>query len=178
MNEKEYIKVCTEHRKKLYYFAVRYTHDSDQANDAVQDALIALWMHHTEKKYSEAKGFLIRVLYNHLVDEYRRERRHAEKLQAFVPDEVYSQFEQYELHDAVQQALDQLCEKERRIILLCDVEGYKYQEIAEITEMEASQVTGILYRSRIKFKKAYLALNEQHTTINNKYIETPKIGLI
>ena len=178
MNEQEYIKDCTKHRKELYLFAVRYTHDGDQAEDAVQEALIALWMHHSEVGRKEAKGWLIRTLYRHLVDKHRRELRHDEKLQSLVPDEVYNQFEQYELHDAVQQALDQLCEKERRIILLCDVEGYKYQEIAEITEMEASQVTGILYRSRIKFKKAYLALNEQHTTINNKYIETPKIGLI
>lgn len=176
MNEKEYIKDCTKHRKELYLYAVRYTHDGDQAEDAVQEALIALWMHHSEVGRKEAKGWLIRTLYRHLVDEHRRELRHDEKLQSLVPDEVYNQFEQYELQDAMQQALDQLSEKERAIILLCDVEGYKYKEIAEITELQESQVTGILYRSRINLKKAYLALNEQ--TINNKYIGTTKIRLI
>ena len=170
MNEQEYIKDCTKHRKELYLFAVRYTHDGDMAEDAVQDALIALWMHHAEKSREEAKGFLIRTLYHRLIDEHRREKLHAERNRMLVPDEVYNQFEQYELHDAMQQALDKLSEKERAIILLHDVEGYKYQEIAELTELAESQVTGILYRGRINLKKAYLALNDNKSHLKIELI--------
>jgi DNA-directed RNA polymerase specialized sigma24 family protein len=40
-----------------------------------------------------------------------------------------------------------------------DLEGYQYKEIAHITGLEESQVTGILYRARINLKKNYLKIN-------------------
>ena len=64
----------------------------------------------------------------------------------------------------MQQALAQLSEQHRAILLMKDLEGYRYQEIAQITGLEESQVTGILYRARINLKKAYIKLNtiKQH----------------
>ena len=59
----------------------------------------------------------------------------------------------------MQQALAQLPDQHRAILLMKDIEGYKYQEIAQLTGLEESQVTGILYRARINLKKAYIKLN-------------------
>ena len=143
----------------MYRFAVRYTADGDSALDAVQDALVALWTRHREVEADKAKGWLIRVIYRQLVDQHRREERFRILSPELAQDEWYNQHDNYELHDAMQQALSQLPDQHRAILLMKDLEGYQYQEIAQLTGLDVPQVTGILYRARINLKKAYIKLN-------------------
>lgn len=159
MDKAEYIHIATKHREDLYRFAVRYTADGDSALDAVQDALVALWTRHEEVEADKAKGWLIRVIYRQLVDKHRREKRFRTMAPELVQDEWYNQHDNFELHDAMQQALAQLPEQHRAILLMKDLEGYHYKEIAELTGLDESQVTGILYRARVNLKKAYIKLN-------------------
>jgi RNA polymerase sigma-70 factor (ECF subfamily) len=165
MNEHEYIHIAKRHREELYRFAVRYTGDGDSAWDAVQDALVALWSHRDKVEPSKAKGYMIRVMYRNLVDQHRHEERFRQRMPDLVGEQWYCQHDNFELHDAMQQALAQLPEQHRAILLMKDIEGYKYQEIAQMTGLEESQVTGILYRARVNLKKAYMKLNtiKQHT---------------
>ena len=159
MNEQEYIKDCTKHRKELYLFAVRYTHDGDQAEDAVQDALIALWMHHAEKSREEAKGFLIRTLYHRLIDEPRRKELHAEKNRMLVPDEVYNQFEQYELHDAMQEALRKRLTSVQRMEVANDRFGGDADVLRSVLTADADRIrTTLDTLDRAAFDKAVDAI--------------------
>ena len=159
MDKAEYIHIATKHREDLYRFAVRYTADGDSALDAVQDALVALWTRHSEVEAEKAKGWLIRVMYRQLVDQHRREQRFRNIAPELVGEEWYSQHDNFELHDAMQQALSQLPEQHRAILLMKDLEGYQYQEIAQLTRLDVPQFTVILYLARINLKKAYLKLN-------------------
>lgn len=159
MTEKEYTKIAQQHREALYRFAVRYTADGDSAWDNVQDAFLALWTHRKEVKADKAKGWMIRVMYRQLVDQHRRTERFRNIAPELVQEEWYSQHDNFELHDAMQKALDQLPDQHRAILLMKDLEGYQYQEIAQFTGLDVPQVTGILYRARINLKKAYLKLN-------------------
>ena len=165
MDKAEYIHIATKHREDLYRFAVRYTADGDSALDVVQDALVALWTRRSEVEADKAKGWLIRVIYRQLVDQHRREERFRILSPELAQDEWYNQHDNYELHDAMQQALSQLPDQHRAILLMKDLEGYHYKEIAELTGLDESQVTGILYRARVSLKKAYIKLNtiKQHT---------------
>jgi RNA polymerase sigma-70 factor (ECF subfamily) len=160
MDKAEYIHIATKHREDLYRFAVRYTADGDSALDAVQDALVALWTRHSEVEADKAKGWLIRVIYRQLVDQHRRKERFRILSPELAQDEWYNQHDNYELHDAMQQALSQLPDQHRAILLMKDLEGYQYREIAQLTGLDVPQVTGILYRARINLKKAYLKLND------------------
>ena len=165
MSEQEYTLTAKQCREALYRFAVRYTADGDGAWDTVQDAFVALWTHREEVEAEKAKGWLIRVIYRQLVDKHRREERFRIMAPELVQDEWYNQHDNFELHDAMQQALAQLPEQHRAILLMKDLEGYHYKEIAELTGLDESQVTGILYRARVSLKKAYIKLNtiKQHT---------------
>ena len=165
MDKAEYIHIATKHREELYRFVVRYTADGDSAWDTVQDALVALWTRHEEVEADKGKGWLIRVMYRHLVDLHRREQRFRNIAPELKQEEWYNQHDNFELHDAMQQALDQLPEQHRAILLMKDLEGYHYKEIAQMTGLDESQVTGILYRARVNLKKAYIKLNtiKQHT---------------
>ena len=104
-------------------------------------------------------SWLIRVIYRQLVDQHRREERFRILSPELAQDEWYNQHDNYELHDAMQQALSQLPDQHRAILLMKDLEGYQYQEIAQLTGLDVPQVTGILYRARINLKKAYIKLN-------------------
>ena len=159
MDEHEYTDIAKQCRKELYRFAVRYTGDGDSAWDAVQDALVALWTHRNKVEPPKAKGYMIRVMYRNLVDQHRREVRFRQRMPELAGEQWYCQHDNFELHDAMQQALDQLPEQHRAILLMKDIEGYKYQEIAQMTGLEESQVTGILYRARVNLKKAYIKLD-------------------
>ena len=99
------------------------------------------------------------MMYRQLVDQHRREERFRILSPELAQDEWYNQHDNYELHDAMQQALSQLPDQHRAILLMKDLEGYQYQEIAQLTGLDVPQVTGILYRARINLKKAYLKLN-------------------
>lgn len=166
MDRTEYIHIATKHREELYRFAVRYTADGESAWDTVQDALVALWTHRDEVEPPKAKGWLIRVMYRQLVDQHRRHQRFRSLMPELAGEEWYSQHDNFELHDAMQQALAQLPEQHRAILLMKDLEGYHYQEIAQMTGLDTSQVTGILYRARVNLKKAYLKINNiNHYTI-------------
>jgi RNA polymerase sigma-70 factor (ECF subfamily) len=59
----------------------------------------------------------------------------------------------------MQQALGLVPEQQRAVLLMKDVEGYHYKEIAQLTGLDETQVTGLLYRARVNLKKAYLKLN-------------------
>ena len=159
MVEKEYIHIARTQREDLYRFAVRYTSNGDSAWDVVQEALVRLWTHRSEVEAGKAKGWMIRVMYRQLVDQHRREVRFRSLIPEITREEWYSQHDNFELHDAMQTALNQLPEQHRAILLMKDLEGYQYKEIAHITGLDESQVTGILYRARINLKKNYLKIN-------------------
>lgn len=159
MNEQEYTQIAQQHREALYRFAVRYTADGDSAWDTVQDALVELWTHRGEVEPQKAKGWMVRVMYRQLVDQHRRTERFRKLAPELMQQEWYDQHDNFELHDTMQLALAELPEQHRAILLMKDLEGYQYQEIAELTGLEIPQVTGILYRARINLKKAYMKLN-------------------
>lgn len=153
MTEKEYVHIAQQERENLYRFAVRYTGDGGAAWDAVQDAMVALWQHLPEVSRQHGKGYLIRVMYRHLVDQHRREERFRQKMPLLAGEEWWRQHENFELRDAMQQALSRLTDQQRAILLMKDLEGYAYKEIAALLGLDEMQVAGILYRARVNLKK-------------------------
>ena len=66
----------------------------------------------------------------------------------------YSHNEQYsDIKEVLDFALEQLPEIQKTVILLRDYEGYSYQEIAEITNLNESQVKVYIYRGRMFLKE-------------------------
>ena len=103
-----------------------------------------------------AKGYLMRVLYHRLVDRHRRRKRLAGE--SLIPEEGYSPHDDYELHDSIEKMLATLSEVQRMLLLLRDLEGYSYKEMADMTGLNEQQVMTYLYRARVKARK-YLTEN-------------------
>lgn len=144
----------------LYRFALRYTGDGEKSRDAVQDAFVTLWERHKELKYKGIKGYLIRILYHILVNGHRHEVVCRNARDNLMPEqENYEQHHTFELHDAMQKALRQLPEIQRQLLLLKDLEGYNYSEIAEMAGINEQQVGVYLFRARKKMRELLMEAN-------------------
>ncbi len=151
MTTKEY-NHCVRHLgDDLYRFALRYANLSAAAEDAVQDVFADLWERRSEVESEGVRGWLIRALYRRLVDMHRHEEvvRNAQVAQ----ENEYRQHENFELKDALAHALATLSEQQRMLVLLRDLEGYEYAEMAQMTGLSEQQVGVYLFRARKQLKK-------------------------
>lgn len=155
MNIKEYNRAVDEFSDDLFRFALRYTGDTDESNDAVQDCFLALWEHHKEVKAKGVKGYLMRVLYRSLVDRHRHNAHLVVGIEQ-IREQSYSPYQQIDLHDQIEQMLLTLPEMQRTLLLLRDLEGYSYREMADITGLSQQQVMTYLYRARVRARKFFV----------------------
>jgi len=151
MEAKEYNICVRELGDALFRFACKSTGNAEDAHDIVQNCFEVLWQKKGEIMPAKAKAFLFQVAYNQSVDNYRKRSRIS-----FVerPEESMTPSNP-DLKRVLDNALSQLDEQSRALVLLKDYEGYSYEEIAQITGLSDSQVKVYLHRAR-KVLKDYL----------------------
>ena len=151
MDAKEYNECVRHHADDLYRFALRYSSDGAEAEDTVQEVFLTLWERHADIRTKGVKGFLVKLLYRRLVDLHRH--RKLELHPAVDEEPAYAPGEHFELRDALQQALARLPEEQRMLVLLHDLEGYSYGEMAGLTGLNEQQVGVYLWRARKTLRK-------------------------
>lgn len=153
MKAKEYNILVQSHADGLYRFILGNIKDEYRAQDIVQDSFERLWINHEDIEFSKGKSFLFRVAYNRMIDIIRHEKR-IEKTSEFVDKCGESACnKQIELKEILELALSSLSEIQRAVVLLRDYEGYSYEEIAQITDLNESQVKVYIFRARQSLKK-------------------------
>ena len=154
MTISEYNKSVEKYSDNLYRFVLKNIKDIDKAKDIVQDTFLKFWEKRENVDVSKSKSYLFTTAYHTLIDVVRREKKQGSFND--VKEENYStQTEYSDLQEILHQAIEQLPEDQKAVILLRDYEGYAYDEIAEITGMTVSQVKVYIFRGR-KFLKNYL----------------------
>lgn len=151
MNADQYNKCVQEWSDALFRFAVKCTGQTSDAHDVVQGSFEVLWQKREEVAPEKAKAFLFQVAYRQSVDNYRKRSKIAFK---DAPEESWSPTNP-DLKQVLDRALARLDERSRALVLLKDYEGYSYEEICRITELNESQVKVYLFRAR-KTLKEYL----------------------
>ena len=153
MDAKSYNACVHDWADALFRFACKCTGHEEDARDIVQSSFEVLWQKKENVSAEKVKAFLFQVAYNQSVDMYRKKSRiqyqeevkHTESFHPSNPD----------LKRVLDRALSQLDEQSRALVLLRDHEGYKYEEIAQITGLSDAQVKVYLHRAR-KALKQYL----------------------
>jgi RNA polymerase sigma factor (sigma-70 family) len=135
----------------LFRFACKCTGNPDDAHDVVQNSFVVLWQKRKDVAEVKAKAFLFQVAYNNAIDSYRRKSKLTFKE---MPEDSYT-LGNPDLKKILETALATLDEQGRALVLLKDYEGYRYDEIAEITGLTETQVKVYLHRAR-KILKEYL----------------------
>lgn len=138
--------------------AVRTGGSHDDAEDAVQEALVALWQHRHEVEASRGKGYLLGATYRQMMMIFRRRQQDRNYYESVRHDSMHGPDEGFDTREAINQALQQLTQQQRAILELRDVQGYAYREIAELLEMSENQVQVYLFRARVAMRKQLIKL--------------------
>lgn len=157
MNHREYNKLVEAHADGLFRFAMSMCKDQEVSKDVVQEAFARLWERKDAVELKKSKSYLFTTVHHAVIDHFRRQKRYGDEPgEAFQP-QVHQH--QHDLQEVLHQALDQLPEIQKSVVLLRDYEGYSYQEIAEITQLNESQVKVYIFRAR-KRLQAYIGKME------------------
>lgn len=146
---------CVDHYADgLFRFILKNFRDEDKSKDIVQESFVRLWERVSEVSFIKAKSYLFTTAYHTMIDTIRKEKFWEESSPALQ----HGQTEEIgfsDVKEVLDQALRLLPEIQRSVILLRDYEGYSYQEIGEITQLNESQVKVYIYRARV-FLKNYI----------------------
>ena len=168
------------HMNALYNFAISLTTDRDDAYDLVQDTYIKAFRFFDKfEKGTNCKAWLFRIMKNTYINDYRKRSKQPEKVDyndienfyeeikaSFVNNNhLEDEFFKNLLGDEITEAIASLSEDFRTVTVLCDLEGFSYEEIAEITNAPIGTVRSRLHRARkILFAKLYkYASNKGYT---------------
>lgn len=153
------------HLDSMYNFAFRLTLDEDDAKDLVQDTYLkAFRFINSFEKGTNAKAWLFRILKNSFINDFRKKSKEPSKVdyqevETFYNSEEFdSDFEatsdlrsesvQDLIGDEVATAINSLEVDFRIAIILCDIEGFTYEEMAKILDIPIGTVRSRLHRAR------------------------------
>ncbi len=154
MNAKEYNQSVDMYADNVFRFILKNIKDEERARDIVQDSYEKLWRNAENVNSDKVKSYLFTTAYHTMIDVLRKDKRQTFLEDCRVQEEVHD--EQYsDLAEILNEAVKQLPEIQRTVILLRDYEGYSYREIGDITELSEAQVKVYIYRARV-FLKNYI----------------------
>jgi RNA polymerase sigma factor (sigma-70 family) len=142
-------------KPKLLRFAYRLLGNEEDAKDIIQDALMKVW-HHKERmnELQNLEAWCMRITRNLALDRMKSKKfqpaddlDHVRELPAATRN-PHATMEQSDTMKKVHQVIQSLPEKYRTLIQLRDMDGYAYQEIADILEIDINDVKVNLHRAR------------------------------
>lgn len=171
-SEKEKNEIFNEeflpHISSMYNFGYRLTLDRDDAKDLVQDTYLkAFRFIESFQKGTNAKAWLFRILKNSFINDYRKKTKEPSKVD-YQEVETYYNSEDVDrqitpdlrveslkdmIGDEISNALNSLDVDFRTVIILCDLEGFKYEEMAKILDIPIGTVRSRLHRARNLLKE-------------------------
>ncbi len=147
--------VARTHGRFLYTLAYRLTGDHDDAQDLVQEVLLRVRRGLTTYQAGSLEGWLSRITTNAFLDEMRRRKRRPLHVVPDLPEpargvatDPESEIARQRLPDEVQAALAALPPDYRAAVVLSDVVGYGYAEIAEALGIPIGTVRSRIHRGR------------------------------
>lgn len=152
MTVSEYNKSVDAWSDGVYRFILHHLRDKDEAKDVVQDAYEKLWMTYDTVNYEKVKSWLFTTAYRTMVDKIRRGKR-SERMEEHHLGGMTEHKPYTGVKEILREALDQLPEIQKSVIMLRDYEGYSYQEIGQITDLSESQVKVYIFRARNSIKE-------------------------
>jgi RNA polymerase sigma-70 factor (ECF subfamily) len=167
--------LAMEYMPALYTAALRMTRNPADAEDLVQETYLRAYRgFNTFELGTNLKAWLYRILTNTYINSYRAKKRRPEVTDVEDVDDLYlyrqlagdssagqgrsaedEALERFTDTD-VKEAIESLPENFRIAVLLADVEGFSYKEIAEITDVPIGTVMSRIHRGRKALQKALL----------------------
>jgi RNA polymerase sigma-70 factor (ECF subfamily) len=156
------------HINSMYNFGYRLTLDEDDAKDLLQDTYLkAFRFIDSFQQGTNAKAWLFRILKNSFINDYRKKSKEPSKVDYQEVESYYNSEDvdrqitpdlrvealQDMIGDEISNALNALDVDFRTVIILCDLEGFKYDEMAKILDIPIGTVRSRLHRARNLLKE-------------------------
>jgi RNA polymerase sigma factor (sigma-70 family) len=156
------------HVNSMYNFAYRLTLDSDDSKDLLQDTYLKAYRFiDSFQQGTNAKAWLFRILKNSFINDYRKKSKEPSKVDYQEVESFYNSEDvdrqitpdlrvealKDMIGDEISNALNSLDVDFRTVIILCDLEGFKYDEMAKILDIPIGTVRSRLHRARNLLKE-------------------------
>lgn len=183
---KEFDEFVMPHSNSLYNFALKMTGDTDNADDLLQETMLKAFRFFNKfEKGTNIKAWLFSIMRNTFINEYRKSNKEPNKVDYDDVQNFYENIKSTEvdyqhivednfstvLDDKVADAISSLPSDFQTIIILSDLEGYNYEEIAEFMSCPVGTVRSRLHRARkMMFSKLH-DYAEENGYIDKKTVE-------
>ena len=161
--DEEFSKETLPHQTALYNYALKISGNTDDALDLVQETYYKAYRHFDKfQSGTNSKAWMFMILKNSFINDYRKSKREPykldyEQIQNFYENVKSDRANENNLDkdfyndlfdDELTEAIDKLPMKMREVFLLCDLEGYSYEETAELVQCPIGTVRSRLHRAR------------------------------
>lgn len=153
-------------KNKLYRFALRFLNNEEEAKDVVQEVFIRVWNGREQmNQVQNWEAWCMRITRNLSLDRIRSmTRKHTQPIEetfdvshdGLTPEQTT---EADESMQHISELIAGLPEKQRQVMHLRDIEGYSYNEICEIMEIDLNQVKVNLFRARNAVREKLTKIN-------------------
>ena len=156
------------HINSMYNFAYRLTFDEDDSKDLVQDTYLKAYRFiDSFERGTNAKAWLFRILKNSFINDFRKKSKQPAKVDYQEVESYYNSDDvdvqitsdlrvdslKDMIGDEISIALNALAVDFRTVIILCDLEGFTYEEMAKILDIPIGTVRSRLHRARNLLKE-------------------------
>lgn len=159
-DEKAFEQLYNSHKRQVWLYCLKIVGDKDVASDVFQETFIRI---HEKiggfKGTGSLTGWIFRIARNLCYDSLRRIQNHPSVDEV---DELVSPTNSYdaiEYREELMQALEELTPEHREIIILRELQGFSYQDIANLTGVSLASVKVRLFRARERLRIALHALS-------------------
>lgn len=161
--QREFKSEALPHMDFLYNYALRMTYNAADAEDLVQETFMkAFRFWDSYEQGTNIRAWLFRIMKNAYINRYRKEKKEPETVEYQEVENFYTSMSggavessdsteamfSNLLEDDVSIAIAELPEDFRTVVILCDVEELKYEEVAEFLECPIGTVRSRLHRGR------------------------------
>lgn len=159
----DFEKEAIPHKSSLFNFALKMTGDPDDADDLVQETYLKAFRFFDKfEKGTNCKAWLFRIMKNSFINDYRKNSKEPDKVDYEDIQNFYESVKSNEVQlqhlvedgfstvfdDDITDALADLPQDFQTIVILSDIEGFTYEEIADFVACPIGTVRSRLHRAR------------------------------
>jgi RNA polymerase sigma-70 factor (ECF subfamily) len=176
--------VVSNHSAKVYRLAYRLTGNKFDAEDLTQEVFVRVFRSLENFKPGTLDGWLHRITTNLFLDQARRKSRIrfdalAEDSESRVAGTEPGPEQSFELNNLdvdVQRALEELPPDFRAAVVLCDLEGLSYDEVAEALGVKLGTVRSRIHRGRTMLREKLAHRDPRRSTVLKPRLRMPRIA--
>jgi RNA polymerase sigma-70 factor (ECF subfamily) len=172
-------------RGQLYKTALRLTRSAEDAEDLLQETYLKAYRHYASfEPGTNLKAWLFKILKNTFINEYRRRKQLPAQVDFAELEETFEsavlatdaganrtpedELMETSLDGEVRASLTALPHNYKVVVLLADIEGYAYKEIADILAIPVGTVMSRLYRGRRLLERALLSFGVRYNYLHQR----------